>query len=45
MDKNNIKTLIRFIKVSDEFRNRNINDYIPELMTELEYMKQVLKVD
>lgn len=45
MDKNNIKTLSKFIKVSDKFRNRNINDYIPELVTELEFMKQVLKVD
>ena len=45
MDKNNIKTLIKFIKVSDEFRNRKINDYIPELITELEYMNQVLKID
>jgi len=45
MDTNNIKTLIKFIKVSDEFRNRKINDYIPELITELEYMNQVLKID
>jgi sulfatase maturation enzyme AslB (radical SAM superfamily) len=44
-DTDNINTLIKFIKVSDEFRNRNINDYIPELMTELEQMKQALTVD
>jgi hypothetical protein len=45
MDKTNIQTILKFINTSDTFRNRNINDYIPELMTELEYMKQVLKID
>jgi len=45
MDKTNIQTIHKFINTSDKFRNRNINDYIPELMTELEYMKQVLKID
>jgi len=45
MDKTNIQTIHKFINTSDTFRNRNINDYIPELMTELEYMKQVLKID
>lgn len=44
MDKENIETIHTFIKTSDNFRNRNINDYIPELMTEIEYLKQALKI-
>ena len=45
MDKTNIQTIHKFINTSDTFRNRNINDYIPELMTEIEYLRQVLKID
>jgi organic radical activating enzyme len=39
MNNNNITTLINFIKTSDKFRNRNIIDYIPELMEELQKLK------
>lgn len=45
MDKDNIVSVLKFIDTSDKFRNRNINDYIPELMTELQFMKQALKID
>jgi hypothetical protein len=43
MDNDNITTLINFINTSDKFRNRNINDYIPELMEELQYLKENTK--
>jgi len=39
-----LKETHRFIKASDEFRKRNIRDYIPELADELEKIWKITKI-
>ena len=44
MDMNRMKEAKHFIKTSDQFRNRDMKDYIPELAEELEKIWKLMKL-